>query len=84
MTLVARTVSEIRGNTLEQITPSSSLLEDLGLDGDDFSMWLVPEIEWQFQFRGSTSEWEQVRTVLDVVDMVDRHRRIKSPNPSAA
>ena len=55
------------------INRSSTLVGDLGIDGDDYAMSLVPELQWHFRFVASRSDWEQVRTVGDLEDLVSRH-----------
>ena len=53
------------------------LLHDLQVDGDDYAMSLVPEIERTLAIKPTRREWEQVTTVQQLLDLVDRHVRRK-------
>jgi len=54
------------------IRPEHRLVHDLKMDGDDYGMSLVPELEKQFGIRPSRQEWE-IATVGELLDVIDRH-----------
>ena len=49
------------------------LLDDLHVDGDDYAMSLVPEIESALGIKPTRREWEQVTTVRQLFALVERH-----------
>lgn len=71
---IVDTVAEVTGEAKERIAPTSLLVKDLAVDGDDFSLWLVPEIEWRFQITAPRCDWERIETVAQIIDLV-AHRR---------
>jgi acyl carrier protein len=56
------------------------LLQDLRLDGDDYGMSLVPELERRFGIKPTIAEWESIHTVQDVVDLVRPHAQQREPS----
>jgi hypothetical protein len=48
------------------------LMDDLKVDGDDYAMSLVPEIERQFGISPKSQEWE-IATVGQLLEVIDRH-----------
>jgi hypothetical protein len=48
------------------------LVRDLHVDGDDYGMWLVPELKKQLGIKPPRQEWE-IRTVAELLAVVDRH-----------
>jgi acyl carrier protein len=49
------------------------LLDDLKVDGDDYAMSLVPAIQKSLGIKPTRREWEQVATVQQLLDLVERH-----------
>jgi hypothetical protein len=54
------------------IRPNHELVRDLHVDGDDYGMWLVPELKKRLGIKPRRQEWE-IRTVADLLDVVHRH-----------
>jgi hypothetical protein len=50
--------------------------KDLRMAGDDFGMWLVPELETRLGIKPSMQEWNQVETVNDLVKVIERHLQL--------
>ncbi|OUL34007.1 hypothetical protein [Nostoc sp. 106C] len=48
------------------------LIDDLKVDGDDFGMDFVLELQRKFQIKIPAKEWNEVFTVQDVVNLVKR------------
>ena len=59
----------------DRCRPSDFLQEDLGLDSLD-CVELVLQVERSFDIRFSDLELEQLRTVQDLVDGIERHLRL--------
>ena len=70
-------VRELLGHLLrippESLRPEQRLARDLRLDGDDYGMWLVPELQKRLRIRPSISEWNSVSTVGELVALMERH-----------
>jgi len=54
------------------IRPDHDLVRDLQVDGDDYGMWLVPELKKRLGIKPTREEWE-IRTVAELLAVVDRH-----------
>ncbi len=54
------------------IRPDHDMVRDLQVDGDDYGMWLVPELKKRLGIKPTRQEWE-VRTVAELLAVVDRH-----------
>ena len=54
------------------IRPDHDLVRDLKVDGDDYGMWLVPELKKRLGIKPTRQEWE-IRTVAELLAVVDRH-----------
>jgi len=48
------------------------LVQDLHVDGDDYGMWMVPELQRRLGIKPQRREWE-IRTVAELLAVVDRH-----------
>jgi len=69
---VAKIIAEALGDVpAEDITPSKTLVDDLGMDSLDVAD-LVVQLEIEFEIEISYNESEDVKTVQDVVDSVKR------------
>ncbi len=55
------------------VRPHHLLVADLHMDGDDYAMGVVPELERRLSFKARVAEWEQVYTVQDVLTLVKRY-----------
>ncbi len=55
------------------------LVADLKIDGDDYGMWLVPELQKRFSIRPSIAEWESAPTVGELIALVERHLSKRQP-----
>ena len=60
-------------------------MRDLQVDGDDYGMWLVPQLKKRLGIKPQRQEWE-IRTVAELLAVVDRHvaRTPKTNEPSCA
>ena len=71
---VRRTIIEILADVtstpVADIDDESTLLGNLRIDGDDFSMRLVPRIHWVFGIATQQSDWRGVVRVADLVELV--------------
>jgi len=67
------------------IRPDHELVRDLHIDGDDYGMWLVPELQKRLAIKPRRQEWE-IGTVAELLDVVDRHtdRAATTNGPSSA
>ena len=67
------------------IRPDHELVRDLCVDGDDYGMWLVPELKKRLGIKPRRQEWE-IRTVAELLQVVDRHteRAATTNGPSSA
>jgi hypothetical protein len=54
------------------IRPEHELVRDLRVDGDDYGMWLVPELKNRLAIKPRRQEWE-IRTVAELLQVVERH-----------
>ncbi len=54
------------------IRPDHHLVRDLHVDGDDYGMWLVPELRKRLGIKPLRQEWE-IGTVAELLAVVDRH-----------
>lgn len=62
-------IREVTGNDSLDITESSHLTDDLGMDSVDFASLLM-EIEEKFDGSVDDSELDGLKTVADVVELV--------------
>lgn len=58
----------------DQVTPDARLVEDLGLDSLD-AVELAMAVERRFAIEVAEEELAQLKTVADVVELIDRRRR---------
>ena len=67
------------------ILPNHELVRDLKVDGDDYGMWLVPQLNKRLGIKPQRREWE-IRTVAELLAVVDRHapRASTTNEPSSA
>lgn len=66
-------VARVTTRPLADIAPGDRLIADLKCDGDDLTLWLIPEIKRRFGIAPRIAEWEQIVTIADLVALVDRH-----------
>jgi acyl carrier protein len=71
--LVRELLAHLLSVSPESLRLGQRLATDLRLDGDDYGMWLVPEVQKRLSIRPSLSEWESVFTVGDLIAVVERH-----------
>lgn len=68
--LVATEAAELSRISRGDIRPEHRLLEDIDMDGDDFSYLFVPALEKALAIKTKPSDWNGVRTVDDVVALL--------------
>jgi len=66
----------------EALRSEQRLVADLHLDGDDYGMGVVREIQKRLGFKAPHREWEQVVTVGDLIAIARQHHR--EPNAPRA
>jgi len=72
--LAKKLLTAITDKPEAEIKNHDRLVEDLRVDGDDFSMTFVPRVNREFGIKVPWREWESVRTVADVVAIIELHR----------
>ena len=63
-----------------EIKDTDRILDDLHMDGDDYGMSFVPELQKRVGFNASRRDWECVVTVADVINLVDGPGRPRGPD----
>ena len=58
------------------IRDTDRLGEDLRMDPEDFSMSLVPRLEKALHLKPPIQQWERVRTVGDVIQLLERASKL--------
>ena len=64
------------------ILPTHELVRDLKVDGDDYGMWLVPELKKRLGINATRREWE-IRTVAELLAVAERAVERASSNNGA-
>ncbi len=57
-----------------EVTPEANLIKDLGIDSLDFAE-LIMEFEQEFNIRIPDNDAEQLQTVSEIVDYVNRKQK---------
>lgn len=70
--LVFNKIAELTRFRVEEILLDHTLLGDIRLDEDDFSFLFVPELEAAIGRELPQADWNEVRTVGDVIRMIER------------
>ena len=73
---VKQIIAEQLGVDENEITPSSSFVEDLGADSLD-TVELVMALEENFSIEIPDEDAEKIRTVQDAVTYIDQHAKAK-------
>jgi acyl carrier protein len=73
---VKQIIAEQLGVDENEITPSSSFVEDLGADSLD-TVELVMALEENFSIEIPDEDAEKIRTVQDAIDYIDKHAKKK-------
>ena len=73
---VKQIIAEQLGVDENEITPSSSFVEDLGADSLD-TVELVMALEENFSIEIPDEDAEKIRTVQDTIDYIDKHAKKK-------
>ncbi len=73
---VKQIIAEQLGVDENEITPSSSFVDDLGADSLD-TVELVMALEEAFDVEISDEDAEKIRTVQDAIDYIDKHAKKK-------
>lgn len=66
------------------VRPDHHLVRDLGMDGDDYGMSFVPELNRCLAIKPTRREWEHIATLADVLELVDRHVGRRDPAAGVA
>ena len=67
---ITRIITKYSGRAAASIQRSDHLTFDLEIDSDDGSFGLIPEVERIFKIYPPASEWNQVETVQDLLELV--------------
>jgi acyl carrier protein len=73
---VKQIIGEQLGVKEDEITPTSSFVDDLGADSLD-TVELVMAIEEAFDIEIPDNDAEKMRTVQDVIDYIEKHSKTK-------
>lgn len=71
--VVYELLAEMTSKPVSYIRDDQRLVKDLRVDGDDYGMWFVKEVEKRLNIKPSIEEWSQVRTVADILSIVRQH-----------
>lgn len=67
-------LSDVLRMPVEDIDDQASLVEELRLDGDDFSFLVVPKLERALGISLRDADWSTVRTASDLYNAVAEYR----------
>ena len=65
-----------------EVTPGANLIKDLGIDSLDYAE-LIMEFEQEFNIRIPDNDAEQLQTVSEIVEYVERMRKKEGNSTSA-
>jgi acyl carrier protein len=71
---VKEIICEQLGVSAEEVTPQASFIEDLGADSLDL-VELVMALEEEYDMEISDEDAEKIRTVQDVLDYINKHKK---------
>ena len=66
---VLAVIQDITGTVVSRIRRTDSLLDDLEIDGDDFSFVFVRNVEEKLGIKTNPVAWRHVRTVQQAIDV---------------
>lgn len=66
---VLESIHDITGTPIERIRLTHTLVQDLRMDGDDFTFVFVPGVEKVLGLKTDARAWSQVRTVQQAIDV---------------
>ncbi len=72
---VKQIIAEQLGVEEDEVTPSSSFIDDLGADSLD-TVELVMALEKNFDLEIPDEAAEKIRTVQDAVDYIEKHSKV--------
>jgi len=72
---VKQIIAEQLGVEEDEVTPSSSFIDDLGADSLD-TVELVMALEENFDLEIPDEAAEKIRTVQDAVDYIEKHSKV--------
>lgn len=73
--IVYEVIADITLRAPALIHDDDGLIADLAIDGDDLSLWMIPELERRLQRTTTQRDWDRVETVRDVIAVFESPRR---------
>lgn len=73
--LVYDLLARIGSKPKSTIRDDHRLVQDLRINGDDYGMWLVKELEKRLGIKPSIDEWSRAETVSDILKIVSQHAK---------
>jgi acyl carrier protein len=57
-----------------ELSPSASLVDDLKIHSDDLSFIFVPELEKKLRVKIPVEEWDNVYTIQNAIDLLNKYK----------
>ena len=57
----------------EKVTADTNFMHDFAITDDDLTCFMM-QVKWQYKLTLTTSDWERIETIAEVVELVGRKR----------